>query len=344
MLRIHFTDADYAAVGLCDHPDVMWESLLSLHALQQPDASAGFGRWRTEVARELDPVAVGGLFSLAPPVGYSPDFLTPAGTKGFEQGLERVLATPARRMARELGRLHPARASAPYVRSLAAAESKALRLLRDALHHYYTTALAPYWSHIRQSVGAESAMRLRVREELGVRELLRGIHPAVRLQEDVLQVPYPGPDRDVHLRGRGLLLIPSFFCRKRPICLHDQKLPPVLVYPFEREADWRTPTRADGSLPTRAQLAALTALLGHTRTRVLAEIGSGCTTGELARRLRISAAAASEHTTALRRAGLVSTVRSGRTARHALTVLGADLLHQRHRPSHPHNPSATAET
>ncbi|MFF0966023.1 transcriptional regulator [Streptomyces sp. NPDC003703] len=343
MLRIHFTDADYATVRLREGPDAMWETLLSLHALQQPDEAVEFGRWRAEVARELDPVAADSLFPLAPPVGYSPDFLTPAGAEGFGPGLERVLATPVRRMVRELGRLRPARASASYVRGLAAAESKPLLRLRDALHHYHTTALAPYWPHIRQSVGAEAALRLRVREERGVRELLRGVHPAVRLQGDVLRVPYPGPDRDVRLGGRGLLLVPSFFCRNRPICLRDPELPPVLVHPFAREAEWRTPTRGGGSRPTRAQLAALTALLGRTRTRALAEIGAGCTTGELARRLRISAAAASEQATALRRAGLVSTVRSGRTAQHALTVLGSDLLHQRHRPPHPHDPSATAE-
>ncbi|WP_037851436.1 ArsR family transcriptional regulator [Streptomyces sp. NRRL S-340] len=344
MLRIHFTDADYAAVRLREGPDAMWEVLLSLHVLQQTDETEEFAHWRATVARELDPVAAGGLFPLTPPVGYSPDFLTPTGAEGFEPGLEQVLATPSRRMVRELGRLRPPRASAPYVRSLAAAEAKPLRLLGHALHHYHETALRPYWPHIRQCVGAQSALRSRVREEGGVRELLGGIHPAVRLHGDVLRVPYPGPDRDVHLGGRGLLLIPSFFCRGRPICLRDPELPPVLVHPFEREAGWRVPTRGDGRLPTRAQLAALTALLGRTRTRALAEIGSGCTTGELARRLRVSAAAASEHATALRRAGLVSTVRSGRTAQHALTVLGEDLLHQRHRPSHPRDPSATAET
>lgn len=321
----------------------MWEILLSLHVLQQNDDAEEFAHWRAAVVRDLDPVAAEGLFPLAPPVGYSPDFLTPAGAEGFEPGLERVLATPPRRMVRELGQLRHPRASAPYVRSLAAAESKPRRLLRYALHHYYETALRPYWSHLRQCVGAQSALRSRVREEGGVRELLSGIHPAVRLHGDVLRVPYPGPDRDLHLDGRGLLLIPSFFCRRRPICLRDPELSPVIVYPFEREADWRAPTCGDGRLPSHAQLAALTSLLGRTRTRALAEIGFGCTTGELARRLRISAAAASEHVTVLRRAGLVSTVRSGRTARHALTVLGADLLHQRHRPP-PHNPSATAET
>ncbi|MYR61704.1 hypothetical protein GTY54_37685 [Streptomyces sp. SID625] len=105
MLRIHFTDADYAAVRLREGPDAMWETLLSLHALQQCDEALEFGRWRTEVARELDPVAADSLFPLAPPVGYSPDFLTPAGAEGFGSGLERVLATPAGRMVRELGRL-----------------------------------------------------------------------------------------------------------------------------------------------------------------------------------------------------------------------------------------------
>ncbi|GAA2605350.1 helix-turn-helix domain-containing protein [Streptomyces axinellae] len=59
---------------------------------------------------------------------------------------------------------------------------------------------------------------------------------------------------------------------------------------------------------------------------MLEVIADGVTTGQLARRVGLSPASASEHTTVLRKAGLVATRRSGRTAHHSLTALGSELL------------------
>ncbi len=52
----------------------------------------------------------------------------------------------------------------------------------------------------------------------------------------------------------------------------------------------------------------------------------GCTTGEMARRLHISAAAASQHTTVLRNAGLLVSQRERNTVLHTLTPLGRAVL------------------
>ncbi|WP_230860457.1 winged helix-turn-helix domain-containing protein [Actinoplanes aureus] len=73
---------------------------------------------------------------------------------------------------------------------------------------------------------------------------------------------------------------------------------------------------------------ALASLIGRTRARVLAEIGAagGHTTTEIARRLLISPASASEHAYALRAAGLISTERAGVCVEHRITRLGRALL------------------
>jgi len=73
---------------------------------------------------------------------------------------------------------------------------------------------------------------------------------------------------------------------------------------------------------------ALASLIGRTRARVLADIGAaaGHTTTEIARRLRISPASASEHAYALRAAGLISTERAGTGVAHRITPLGRALL------------------
>lgn len=52
----------------------------------------------------------------------------------------------------------------------------------------------------------------------------------------------------------------------------------------------------------------------------------GCTTTELAATTHIAVASASEHTTVLRDAGLISTIRHRNTALHSPTSLGLALL------------------
>ncbi|MEU8191559.1 winged helix-turn-helix domain-containing protein, partial [Micromonospora carbonacea] len=71
---------------------------------------------------------------------------------------------------------------------------------------------------------------------------------------------------------------------------------------------------------------ALAALLGRTRAAVLEATDAGCTTGEVARRLRISPAAASQHATVLRNAGLLVSHRDRNTVLHTLTPLGRAIL------------------
>ncbi|MFF4404819.1 winged helix-turn-helix domain-containing protein [Streptomyces sp. NPDC001262] len=74
---------------------------------------------------------------------------------------------------------------------------------------------------------------------------------------------------------------------------------------------------------------ALPPLLGRTRADVmecLRMTGTTGTTGEIARRLRISNPAVSQHTGVLRRAGLVATERRHNAAVHTLTPLGEAVL------------------
>ena len=128
---------------------------------------------------------------------------------------------------------------------------------------------------------------------------------------------------ELHLDGRGLLLIPSYFIVNKPLTMFDPALPPVLVYPVQRPPD---------ALPVRdtAKPQALGALIGPTRAAVLQAIGTNPrTTEELARRAGISAASASEHSGVLRRSGLVESDRDRNRMRHRLTALGLALLDRR---------------
>jgi DNA-binding transcriptional ArsR family regulator len=159
----------------------------------------------------------------------------------------------------------------------------------------------------------------------GAEGLLASLRPNMRWADGVLEVlDYPD-SRELRLDGRGLLLVPSFFCARTPVALLDPSLPPVLVYPVDRLGGLR-PEPGNAGRAGAGQREALSALLGRTRAAVLEAAHEGCTTGEVARRLDISAAAASQHTAVLRNAGLLVSHRDRNTVLHTLTPLGRAVL------------------
>jgi DNA-binding transcriptional ArsR family regulator len=164
----------------------------------------------------------------------------------------------------------------------------------------------------------------------------------------VLHVRYPALQRDLYLNGRGITLVPSYFCWDAPVSLADPELPPVLYYPLLHEQPEPT-----GPLGEALAERPLTELLGRARAAAFHATAAGATTGEMARAADVSASSASRHATALRNAGLITTTRQGPTVLHTLTPLGATLLRTATRtpasraaaphPSTPHTPTAHAE-
>jgi len=326
MLRIHFTSADLMRTRIAAGPDPMWELTLSLHQLRSP-SSPIFRQWRLETIKRLhtagaaDGLAL--LLSLVPQTGYFPDFLTPfeAG-KGFSAALEAILSTPKSRLGQDLATLGAAQPLAGWMRGLARGDVQVLTRLTGALRAYHAVAIEPYLTQIRTSVHIDRSRRTRSLADGGYQQLFSDMHPTVRWMDTVIEAEYPG-EKVSHLSGRGLLLVPSFFCFGKPISLRDTSLPPVLVCPVDGDARFMALSPSARPCPGSQALAAL---LGKTRAAVLETIGDGCTTSEIARRLDVSLATASEHASVLRRAGLVASVRDGNTALHVLTPAGTSLL------------------
>ncbi|MCR6482818.1 helix-turn-helix domain-containing protein [Amycolatopsis sp. OK19-0408] len=156
--------------------------------------------------------------------------------------------------------------------------------------------------------------------------MLNSLHPALTWRDQVLEVAGDHVTGELELDGRGLRLVPAYFCRQAPTLLADPGLPPVLVYPAEA----RPPAPAAAATPGAE--AALADLLGATRASALRVLADGCTTTELGRRVGITISAASYHASILRSSGLVTSERNGTAVIHRLTVLGADLLGRR--PAH----------
>lgn len=328
-LRIHFGSDDLARTYLADMPDPAWESILSVHVMRARRSNSVFGEWRRRAVRDLSRRGIAGrvrteAFAIIPAHGYFPDFLTPPeGRLGLEPALDAILATPPRRIGTELGHLAKPPDGA-YASALSGRGAAPRRRLVRTLRRYHAAAVAPYWPDIATRAQADRALRVQAMREGGIDALLSGLGPAIRWRPPVLEVDYP-VERDLWLDGRGLVLIPSYFCWRNPVALADADLPPTLVYPMDHERGWltaRSPATADPADPTAR-------LLGPTRAAILRGTSSGATTGQLADRVGITPAGVSQHTATLRESGLITSHRRDRYTVHVLTRLGEALLRGR---------------
>lgn len=317
MLRIHFTDQDLARVRVAAAPDPLWETVLAMQKLVL-DGIPVFAQWRRRVRREMHEQGSRGalrfLLALAPPARYFPDFLTPPESAGgLAAGLDALLGTPVTRLGHEVALLERHQRIPRWTRGIATGDSAALRQVSDALRLAHDTLVAPQWTAVRTRVDNDRALRSRWAGEGGALGLLESLRPTFHWTAPVLTARYP-VDRDLHLRGRGLRLVPSYFCWDTPVALADEELEPVVVFPVSHDRE---------PVPVPREL---TLLLGRTRAAVLHAVATGAHGGELADRLGISATAVSRHATVLRDAGLITSTRDGAMVLHSLTPLGAALL------------------
>jgi DNA-binding transcriptional ArsR family regulator len=192
-----------------------------------------------------------------------------------------------------------------------------------ALLEFRQAAVDPYWSRVQSQLEVERDARGRIVIAKGVEHLLGTLHPKLRWRPPVLEVP-ADRDLDIDLSGRGLQLCPSLFLYDKPCVLGagNPDGPPTLAFPIPISA--ATVTALCSVPDTNDQ--ALSALVGHTRAAALQALTDSCTTTELAQRLNISSAGASQHASILREAGLITTCRNRNTVLHALTSLGMALL------------------
>ncbi|MYS23500.1 regulatory protein, arsR family [Streptomyces sp. DvalAA-14] len=320
MLRIYFTAEDLLNTRVAASPDPMWELVLSVHRLRRRLAVAHYDAWYQQVTEEAaaDDLLRRIRFMLMPLIprsGYFPDFLTPetARSEGIDPAIEMIADLPPSTLRREVG-LIGGRDQSGWLQRLRDAAPEARAELRRLLCDYRDVALVPHWAAIRASVEADRALRTRALLDGGVQGLLSSYQPLMRWNPPVLQVRY-AVEQTLHLDGRGLLLVPSHFCQGTADSLADPALPPVLVYPA-----------AHGGDAGRAPVRALGRLIGVTRAAILIAAGTATTSGELTRRIGVSAATVSHHVSALRDAGLLSTLHHGELILHTRTPTGSALV------------------
>ncbi|MGW2090229.1 winged helix-turn-helix domain-containing protein [Streptomyces sp. NPDC001880] len=330
MLRIHFTSEDLARVTLGYNSSLpVSEAVMSLQALRR-GSGPRFSAWRHAVGKQL-PARAALLGSLVPASGWAPDFLTPGPDHASPTtgAFDAIRATPQRRLTTELHRLSPDRRLPAWAQLPADGDRETLDAVTDTLAAYYDIAVTPFLDRMRAVLDADHTWRVHTMARLGVGAVLAGLHPQMRWEEPVLELPGPpGQGQiDFHLEGRGLLLSAHIFCGSRPRALLNDVGTPVLVYaPVWNPQIGNLVAEPPDTRPRSST--ALATLLGRTRAAVLEALASpaGHSTKQLAESLAISPATASEHVTALRDAGLVASLRQANTVRHTTTNLGTNLI------------------
>ncbi|MEV0615101.1 winged helix-turn-helix domain-containing protein [Nonomuraea sp. NPDC050404] len=329
VLRIVFTSEDLALTRLVTRTDLLWEMLGSLHRLQARDGGPTMADWRRQARARLTEAGLLSsvrslLLPLAPRGPYFPDFLTPIEAQlGDEQALRALADTPGTRIRAEMELLRrTAGLPSTELADVARGNRQAIKRIERLVAGYCEAVLTPHRPQAELALTRERALLQRHLVTGGAEQMLALLSPATRWRPPVLEVDYPtGLDREIPLRGRGLTVIPSYFCRGNPVALVDPALPPVLAYPIRRPGQRRAAGSAAGG-------EALAALLGRTRAEILSCIvqAPGYSTGELAHRARVSPSTASEHVHVLRQANLIASVRQVNLVLHYPTELGADLL------------------
>lgn len=303
----------------------LWEVAASVRVLRDPFNHSVHLPWVRRVrGRLIDEGLIGEaeaglLWQLIPAApGYLPDFLTPAPgglVPDLTAELTTLRATPASTVRADLDLYAGPRT--PAVAALYADPEAGLRRLAALVERYWRIALAPDWPRIRILLDAEVFGQARRLAQDGAAALLNDLHEQVRWRDETVSISQRHCTASDVPYGGGLVLIPSVFAWPSVLSVATGAAP-QLAYPARGVATlWESPPRASG---------ALAAVLGQGRARLLAEMGSPLSTTELARRTGMSAGGVSQHLTALRAAGLVTTHRHGRTVLNARTTVADSLL------------------
>jgi len=316
--KLAFSADDLALTRFAISP--MWEVVTSFRLLTGGSAHPVHRNWLEQVRPRVTAAGLdtGWLAELIPPTGYLPDFLTPPPcepTPALATELIALRATPADQVQADLDVLGR---TGPRCQALYTDPDGRLRRLAEEIEAYWEVALAPYWARIRALLEADVFHRARQVAEHGAGHLFNELHSTLNWDDNTLQLVRGQCDLSREATGPGLLLVPSAFAA-HVLTWSRPPHPPQLGYP----------ARGIGTLWEHhpvARAEAIAAVIGRSRTLLLSELVAPASTTELARRTGISAAGVSQHLTALRDAGMVSTHRAGRSVLYARTAVAESLL------------------
>ncbi|MFG2715149.1 DUF5937 family protein [Streptomyces goshikiensis] len=325
LAELAFSTSDLAQVRFAVSP--MWEVAPSFRLLTSAAAHPIHRPWVDQVRPRMGAAGLdrGWLCELIPPTGgYVPDFLNPAPAgPASAPAAERdaIRASPADRVRQDLDHLarHQGKFG-PRLRALHNDPQGLLAKVTEEIEAYWELALAPYWARIRAVLDADILYRARLAAEHGAGHLLNDLHASLRWDDNALRIARRKQPLTRTTAGTGLLLIPTVFTGPGLRTRTTLPDPPQLAYPARGIGTLWKPRSVTRAADT------LSAVLGRSRTLLLTELEMPASTTQLAHRTGLSPAGVSQYLTALRKAGMVSAHRAGRSVLYARTAAAEVLL------------------
>lgn len=291
------------------------ELKFALVTLHRRDAPPRFNPWRRAALTRF-PESARPLWDLVAAFSGAMSSVAACGDIDEALAIARGLTRDQARRVTGLWFGGPSAPAVPsWLRDAADGDRDAMQCVIRAFSSAYAAILRPHWPAICASHHTELAGHGRRQARQGTVDMLTSLVPGVRWHGACLEIDTPD-HREIRLRGRGLTLAPSAFWAGRPLLAGAPDEPALLVYPSHT-------TALLGVGPDHDPLAGI---LGPTRAAVLRLLDRPTVTKDIARRLGISPASASEHTAALRAARLIGSHRDGKAVLHHATPLGLDLI------------------
>ncbi|MPZ94637.1 MAG: ArsR family transcriptional regulator [Propionibacteriales bacterium] len=299
------------------------EVACSLHMLSTRRLQPLHRGWLPSARAALRQVDTELLAAVVPPHHHLADFLfvgahDPSTT--IEQQLGLLTTLPTEELRRDLTTVWGDKPIPAVLERLLADGPAGAERLADTLLEYWSLAIEPHWRRIRSVLDDDVAYRAGRLTSLGVSGLLSDLHPEVSIDGDILHIDKPQHTAEADLGGEGLLLVPSVFVWPHLLVSEATSNHAGLTYAARAVGTlWEQDAQEDTDEDT------LGALLGRSRAAIVRRLELPLSTTELATELHQSAPAVSQHLSVLKRAGLVSSWRSGRSVLYQRTPLATSV-------------------
>lgn len=321
-VHIYLTPDDLAQVRFAFSPLV--ELTISFKLLIHGGTDARYRHWLDETRRALYGVELPYLTTLIKVGQYIPDFLTPTPLStdlSFDQEMERLLALPDEVIRANIQQLVQYGGASEAIDHFLMYPHDALYCLVEDLRLYWQRALERHWPRITDVLDDDILYRAKKMALGGIHDLFADLHPKVRYSAGQLhfdKTPHDGV-AEYYLRGDGLQLVPSSFAFARMMYQIESEWQPMVIYTSRGTGLWwkEKPATPDPSLEI---------VMGAGRARVFQALMTPASTGDLARKIGLTAGATSQHLSRLHQAGLVTSHRSGKRVYYHLTTKGEHLL------------------
>jgi DNA-binding transcriptional ArsR family regulator len=257
---------------------------------------------------------------------YIADFVTPTPTTTrhtFEEALATLRETPPDIIRDNVQKLNLYEDESEIRQHFLAYPHEALECLIEELRLYWTRALAHHWANIQTTLENEIVYQGREMALRGVDAMFCNLDPSVCYQDKTIKL-MKEPQKhlcppNLRLDGRGLQLVPTAFPCTSVSWQIEPEWTPMIIYGARGAGLWYRKKLIDPET-------ALGLALGAGRASVLVALQEPSSTGELARRLHVTAGAASQQLARLQEAGLVEPQRVSHRVYYHLTERGAKLI------------------